>query len=253
MLSRIKTLEQNQKLLLGAVATLAVGGVGYLVYQHLLRKKEEERVVTKKPLVTTKKSKKEKNPNKCYGVLIAGPPGAGKGTQCALVIKRLGYTHISTGDLLREEVKNKTEIGKLAEGLMASGKLVPDDVVIKLVKNKLGEESVSEGGWLLDGFPRTVEQAKAMRENNILPDKMIVLDVPEDILVDRITGRRLDPVDNKIYHIKNDPPPSEEVAMRLTIRPDDTKEKLMTRLEAYRNNIELIKQFYDLNTMTNPY
>jgi len=192
---------------------------------------------------------KIQKPRRCHAVLIAGPPGSGKGTQCDLVVNRLGYNHISTGDLLREAVKNRTDLGLQAEGYMAQGKLVPDDLVINLVKVALSSDDVIEHGYLLDGFPRTLNQAKAMHDSDIIPEKLIVLETPDDILFERITGRRLDPDTNKTYHIKFNPPPNDEVAGRLIQRDDDTEEKLKTRLDQYHENIQLIKEFYGENFM----
>jgi len=179
-------------------------------------------------------------------VLLAGPPGAGKGTQCALLKERLGYTHISTGDLLREAVKQGTELGLKADGFMKAGKLVPDELVIGLVREKLADSHVLESGWILDGFPRTKVQAEAMAESNIVPDKFVILNVEDDALVHRITGRRTDPIDGKIYHVDslpNDP----EVVNRLVTRKDDNEEALRTRLTQYHENIEFIRDYYETN------
>eukprot|EP01129_Flabellula_baltica_P003642 TRINITY_DN1339_c0_g2_i1.p1 TRINITY_DN1339_c0_g2~~TRINITY_DN1339_c0_g2_i1.p1 ORF type:complete len:210 (-),score=60.13 TRINITY_DN1339_c0_g2_i1:14-643(-) len=177
---------------------------------------------------------------KCKGVLIAGPPGAGKGTQCEKIIPRLGYTHISTGDLLRAARSAGTELGNQAKAYMDAGELVPDELVIELVKQELTPE-VLESGWMLDGFPRTPVQAKALQDSGIQIDKMVLIEVPDDILYERITGRRLDKDTGKIYHVKFNPPPE---GANVYQRSDDTAEALEKRLELYHNNIDLIKEFY---------
>jgi len=176
--------------------------------------------------------------------LIAGPPGAGKGTQCDLIIKRLKYKHISTGDLLRSQAEEGTELGIQAQEFMGRGELVPDDLVIGMVKDVLSDPEVQQCGWMLDGYPRTLAQAQAMKENNILIDKMIILDIEDELLFKRITGRRMDPVTKSIYHIEFNPAPTEEITNRLIIRKDDNENALKKRLQEYHNNIQLIKDFY---------
>jgi len=232
-------------------ASLYLVSVGSFITISLKKKKKQELLSTRQNLkkITSKQKIKKiprdlsVKPSRCLGVLIAGPPGAGKGTQCELIIKRLGYSHISTGDLLRAAVKEGTELGLQAKQYMENGKLVPDDLVIGLVQEKLSNPDVNKNGWLLDGFPRTPGQAEMMKLNHIIPDKLILLDAPDEILTERITGRRMDPVDNKIYHIVNNPAPK-EIEHRLIIRKDDTIEKLKVRLEEYHNNIQLIRDFY---------
>jgi len=182
-------------------------------------------------------------PPRCNGVLIAGPPGAGKGTQCGLIIKRLKYKHISTGDLLRAQAEEGTDLGIQAQDFMGKGLLVPDDLVIGMVKEVLSDPEVQQCGWMLDGYPRTLAQAQAMKENNILIDKMIILDVEDQVLFKRIIGRRMDPETKQIYHLEFNPPPG-EIAHRLIIRKDDNEDALKKRLEEYHRNIELIKDFY---------
>eukprot|EP00850_Spirogloea_muscicola_P014012 SM000098S25092 [mRNA] locus=s98:116199:121868:- [translate_table: standard] len=141
-------------------------------------------------------------------------------------------THISAGDLLRAEVAAGTEYGKRVKSYMDSGSLVPDDVVITIVKDRLSRPDAQERGWLLDGYPRSASQAAALTNAGIQPELFILLEVPEDILVDRVAGRRMDPVTGKIYHLTYEPPESPEVAARLTQRSDDTEDKVCHRLTA---------------------
>jgi len=178
------------------------------------------------------------------GVIIAGPPAAGKGTQCEMIREMYGLCHISTGDLLREHVKTGTEVGKRAKAFMDSGKLVPDDVIIELVHAKMQEKGVKEKGWLLDGFPRTQAQAEALDKAGIVADTFVLIHVKDDVLVERVVGRRLDPDTGKIYHMTTNPPKDEETAARLTQRSDDTEEKIAVRIKQYHDNIAAIIDNY---------
>ncbi|KAM3762128.1 hypothetical protein ACB098_01G321100 [Castanea mollissima] len=182
-------------------------------------------------------------------VMISGAPASGKGTQCELIVQKFGLVHISTGDLLRAEVSSGTEIGNKAKEFMNAGHLVPDEIVTAMVTARLSREDAVERGWLLDGYPRSFAQAQSLEKLKIRPDIYIVLDVPDEILINRCIGRRLDPVTRKIYHIKNFPPETEEIKARLVIRPDDTEEKVKSRLEIYKKNSEAISSTY-LKIMT---
>ncbi|XP_030954728.1 adenylate kinase 5, chloroplastic [Quercus lobata] len=182
-------------------------------------------------------------------VMISGAPASGKGTQCELIVQKFGLVHISTGDLLRAEVSSGTEIGNKAKEFMNAGRLVPDEIVTAMVTARLSREDAVERGWLLDGYPRSFAQAQSLEKLKIRPDIYIVLDVPDEILINRCIGRRLDPVTRKIYHIKNFPPETEEIKARLVIRPDDTEEKVKSRLEIYKQNSEAISATY-LKIMT---
>ncbi|KAJ4881335.1 hypothetical protein Rs2_38390 [Raphanus sativus] len=177
-------------------------------------------------------------------VMISGAPASGKGTQCELIVQKFGLVHISTGDLLRAEVSSGTEIGKKAKEFMNSGSLVPDEIVIAMVAGRLSREDAKKHGWLLDGFPRTFAQAQSLDKLNVKPDIFLLLDVPDEILIERCIGRRLDPVTGKIYHIKSYPPESDEVKARLVIRPDDTEDKVKARLQIYKQNSEAIISAY---------
>uniref|UniRef100_A0A804IKW5 adenylate kinase n=1 Tax=Musa acuminata subsp. malaccensis TaxID=214687 RepID=A0A804IKW5_MUSAM len=159
-------------------------------------------------------------------VMISGAPASGKGTQCQMLVEKYGLVHISTGDLLRAEVSSGTEIGKKAKEYMDTGMLVPDEIVTDMVVSRLSQKDVREKGWLLDGYPRSSSQAGSLERMKIRPDIFIVLEVPDEILIDRCVGRRMDPVSGKIYHLKNFPPETEEISARLITRTDDTQEKV---------------------------
>jgi len=146
--------------------------------------------------------------------------------------------------MLRAAVAAETKVGKLAKEFMDSGKLVPDEVIIGVVKDRLAEEDCQKKGWLLDGFPRTAAQADALAESGISADCFLFLDVPDSILVERVVGRRTDPETGKIYHMTFSPPEDEEVLERLEQRSDDTEEKVKVRLEQFRNNVDAVKGSY---------
>jgi len=181
---------------------------------------------------------------KTLKMIIMGAPGCGKGTQCAKLVDQYNCVHLSTGDMLRAAVKAQSELGKQAKAFMDAGKLVPDELVISLIKERMGQQDVQERGWLLDGFPRTKAQADALEKNGIVPDVVVVIEVPDEILVERIVGRRSDPVTGKIYHMKFDPPTDEQVIARLVQRSDDSEEKVRPRLEAYKQYAEVLEQKY---------
>ncbi|KAI3464373.1 hypothetical protein Pfo_021036 [Paulownia fortunei] len=177
-------------------------------------------------------------------VMISGAPASGKGTQCELITKKYDLVHVAAGDLLRAEVASGTENGKQAKEFMERGQLVPNEIVVMMVKERLSQQDSQEKGWLLDGYPRSESQATALKKFGFDPDIFILLEVPEEILVERVVGRRLDPVTGKIYHLKYSPPESEEIAARLTQRFDDTEEKVKLRLVTHNSNVEAVLSMY---------
>jgi len=180
-------------------------------------------------------------PGKPPQIIIFGAPASGKGTQCEILKKELALVHLSTGDMLRDAVKKGTEIGNLAKSYMAAGKLVPDEVVIGIVKERLAQDDCVRRGWLLDGFPRTKPQAEALANAGIHPDRFILLNVPDETLIERVVGRRSDPVTGAIYHLKFAPPPNDSnVLGRLVQREDDTEEKARFRLSQYYANVQAV-------------
>mmetsp|Transcript_34016 Transcript_34016/g.87218 ORF Transcript_34016/g.87218 Transcript_34016/m.87218 type:complete len:307 (+) Transcript_34016:59-979(+) len=176
-------------------------------------------------------------------VVIAGPPAAGKGTQCEKIKAKYGYVHISTGDILRENVKAGTELGKKAKGFMDSGALVPSELIVDLVKDRLEQPDVKEKGCLLDGFPRAPDQAQAMVDAGLKVQRMLLIEVPDETLVERGCGRRLDPETGDIYHLKFKPPP-EDIVDRLVHRSDDQEEAIRNRLKGYHSQIDGIVPFF---------
>lgn len=181
-----------------------------------------------------------------------GPAGAGKGTMSDLILKEYDIPHISTGDMLRDNVRNNTELGNLAKSYMDAGNLVPDDVIIAMIEKRLQEDDCQKG-YLLDGFPRTLVQAEAFEkiENKIGKpvECVIALEVGFDTLVERITGRRICPKCGAIYHIHNKPSKIEGICdvcgSELTQRKDDTVEQLTVRMDGYEKSTKPVIDFYD--------
>lgn len=178
-------------------------------------------------------------------IIIAGAPAAGKGTQCEFIKSEFGVVHLSTGDMLRAAVSEGTDLGVKAKAFMDAGQLVPDELIIDVVCDRLKQPDCLSNGWLLDGFPRTKSQAEALSAAGMIPDKFILLDVPEEVLVERVTGRRTDPVTGKIYHMKFNPPENDEVADRLVQRSDDTAEKIVVRYREFQANIDSVRSSYE--------
>ncbi|MDY6825865.1 MAG: adenylate kinase [Bacillota bacterium] len=184
-------------------------------------------------------------------IILLGPPGAGKGTQAEQLVKEFGLAYISTGDILRKAVKEKTVLGRKAQDYMDSGQLVPDDLVIDIVKERLQEPDCQKGA-LLDGFPRTVAQAVAL--DKMLPligtkiDTVVLLEVDESELIDRLTGRRVCSNCGANYHMKFNPPKVRNVCDQcggdLFQRDDDTLETVKERLEVYKKQTEPLIDFY---------
>lgn len=182
-------------------------------------------------------------------MMISGAPASGKGTQCELITQKYGLVHVAAGDLLRAEIAAGSENGRRAKEYMEKGKLVPNEIVVMIVKERLLQPDSQEKGWLLDGYPRSTSQALALKGYGFEPDIFILLDVPEEILVERVVGRRLDPVTGKIYHLKYSPPETEEIASRLTQRFDDTEEKVKLRLNTHNQNVEAVLSMYEDKTI----
>ncbi|XP_030951517.1 adenylate kinase, chloroplastic-like isoform X1 [Quercus lobata] len=185
-----------------------------------------------------------KNPGEALKIMISGAPASGKGTQCELITQKYGLVHVAAGDLLRAEVAAGSDNGRQAKEFMEKGQLVPDEIVVMMVKERLLLPDAEENGWLLDGYPRSLSQATALKKFGFEPDLFILLEVPEDILVERVIGRRLDPVTGKIYHLKYSPPETEEIAARLTQRFDDTEEKVKLRLRTHHQNVEAVLSMF---------
>jgi adenylate kinase len=176
-------------------------------------------------------------------MILVGPPGAGKGTQAARLVDTFRIPHISSGDMLRAAVKDGTALGLEADRYMKSGQLVPDGVVIGMILERIAKPDC-DGGFMLDGFPRTRPQAEAldtaMTKAGVALDEVVLIEVPDQLIVERITGRRSD-ANGRIYHVKFDPPPA---GVAVTQRKDDTVEAVTTRLAKYHSETAPIIPFY---------
>lgn len=180
-------------------------------------------------------------------MIFIGPPGAGKGTQAARLVERFGIPHISTGDMFRAAIKQGTPMGLAAKKVMDAGGLVGDDIVVGMVRERLAQDDAQKG-FLLDGFPRTIPQAEALQallaDTGLELDAVALLEVPDDLIVDRIVHRRSDPETGAIYHLKFNPPPA-EIQDRLVHRKDDTEDACRNRLKAYHDQTAPLVPFYD--------
>ena len=184
-------------------------------------------------------------------ILLLGPPGGGKGTQAKFLIEKFTIPQISTGDMLRAHVKNKTDLGIKAKEYMDSGRLVPDDVIIGMMKVRLNEPDASKG-YILDGFPRTIPQAieldKLLYELNQKLNFVIFINVGDDSIVNRMGGRRVHPESGRVYHVEFNPPKvkdiDDETGDKLIIRKDDQEETVRKRLEIYHKETKPLIDFY---------
>ena len=181
-------------------------------------------------------------------IIFFGAPGAGKGTQAEIVSKKLDIPTISTGNMIREAIKNGTDMGNAAKSFIEAGKLVPDEVVIGIIKDRLDAEDCKKG-FILDGFPRTIPQAEALEAMGVKIDVVLNIEVSDEEIVTRMSGRRTCPKCGGTYHIVFNPTKTEGICdncgAELTIRKDDAPEVVKSRLEVYHNETEPLKDFYE--------
>jgi adenylate kinase len=180
-------------------------------------------------------------------LILLGPPGAGKGTQAAFICERYGIPQVSTGDMLRAAVKAGTPLGLAARKVMDAGQLVSDDVIIGLVKERLKQPDCAKG-YLFDGFPRTIPQAEAMKAAYVGLDYVLEIDVPDEEIVARMSGRRVHPASGRSYHVSFNPPKREgkddPTGEPLVQRDDDREETVKKRLEVYRAQTRPVVDYY---------
>jgi adenylate kinase len=179
-------------------------------------------------------------------IVLLGPQGAGKGTQAQRISEKAGAKHISTGDLVRAEIKSGSELGEKIKDYNDRGELVPDEIIIEMMRPYLDEAD----SWILDGFPRNESQAEALdellREIGAELDAAVALEAPDEVLIERLSGRRTSEATGRIFHVEHDPPPqnSEEDPGPFIQRKDDTEEALRRRLEVYHEHTEPLKHYY---------
>jgi adenylate kinase len=185
-------------------------------------------------------------------ILLIGPPGGGKGTQAKFIVNKLNIPQISTGDMLRENVNNKTSLGIEAQSYMKNGELVPDTTILNMMENRLNNKDCNYG-YILDGFPRTIPQAigldDLLKKLNQTLDIVIIIDVPDNSIVNRMSGRRLHPASGRIYHIIYDPPKKDGyddiTREKLIIREDDKEQTVRKRLNIYHDLTSPLINYYD--------
>lgn len=181
-------------------------------------------------------------------LILLGAPGAGKGTQANFIKEKYNIPQISTGDMLRAAIKAGTELGLAAKKVMDAGGLVSDDIMIGLVKDRL-QAADCANGYLFDGFPRTIAQADAMKDNGINVDYVLEIDVPDELIVERMSGRRSHPASGRVYHTKFNPPKADDIddltGEPLVQRDDDKEETVKKRLAVYHNQTEVLLGYYN--------
>lgn len=188
------------------------------------------------------------------GIVLLGPPGAGKGTQSIQLAQRLGLPHISTGDILRKNVKEKTSLGKEAKDYMERGLLVPDELVAQMLKKRFEEPDVKKG-FILDGYPRNLNQAKTLEDilspGNLSIDLVVYLDTSDAVIIQRLTGRRVCSLCGANFHITNMPPKKEGICDKcegsLYQRTDDQEATIKKRIEVYKNEVSSLIDYYKGN------
>ena len=179
-------------------------------------------------------------------LILIGPPGAGKGTQAEYLVERFQIPHISSGDMLRAAVAAGTALGTQADGFMKAGQLVPDELVIAMIIERTAQPDCAKG-FVLDGFPRTRPQAEALavdlEKAGVTLDAVVLIEVPDSRILERVTGRRMDPETGDIYHVQFKPPPT-DLADRVVQRKDDTEDACTARLEKYHAETAPVIPFY---------
>jgi len=180
-------------------------------------------------------------------IILLGPPGAGKGTQAQFITQRYQIPHLSTGDMLRQAVRKGSAIGEIAQKAMTSGTLVSDQIMVQLIDSRIAEPDC-QAGFLLDGFPRTLAQAQAIRDQQVLIDTVIDIGVSDAVVIRRLAGRRVHAPSGRVYHPEFNPPKVEgqddETGELLTQREDDREETVRRRLEIYRQQTLPLLDYY---------
>lgn len=187
-------------------------------------------------------------------IVLIGPPGAGKGTQASIISEMNQIPSISTGQILRDEVRVGSELGKSIKSIIDAGKLVPDELMLELISKRIAEKDC-EKGYILDGYPRTPKQAEALIELGIQPQIVLYLKINDEIIIERLSGRRVHEASGRTYHIVYNPPKNEEkddlTGEILVQRPDDQPENIKTRLTNYHLSTQPVINFYEQQSLEN--
>lgn len=188
-------------------------------------------------------------------LIFLGPPGAGKGTQAGFICQRFGIPQISTGDMLRAAIAAGSDLGLLVKKAMETGGLVTDSVIIRLVQERTGRPDCTNG-YLLDGFPRTMAQAEALDEAQVVMDAVVAIEVPDDEIVRRLSGRRSHPASGRVYHLINNPPKVDGVddvtGEPLVQRDDDREDVIRKRLKTFHNQTSILSSYYSSKGSSGP-
>ena len=180
-------------------------------------------------------------------IILLGGPGSGKGTQAGFLTRHFGIPQVSSGDMLRAAVREGTALGQKAKGIMDAGGLVPDDLIVAMIGERLDRPDCSEG-FVLDGFPRTIPQAEALRDAGVIIDTVLEIAVDDEEIVLRMSGRRVHPASGRVYHVVHNPPRvkgrDDETGEELIQRDDDREETVRTRLSVYREQTQPLVDFY---------
>ncbi len=190
-------------------------------------------------------------------IILLGPPGVGKGTQAVIISKEFNLCNISTGDILRESIKNEDELGKKIKHIVESGALVPDDMIIELIESKMDENNTYDG-FLFDGFPRTVKQAEGLdgllTKRNGCVDAVIAMNAADNVIIERLLARRICPQCGTVYNLLTNPPKDgkhcDVCGSELIVRKDDNRETILHRLEVYRESTAPLLEYYKDKVIT---
>jgi len=192
---------------------------------------------------------------KLMRLMLLGAPGAGKGTQAQYIIETYHIPQISTGEMLRNAVSQQSTLGQQVKTIMDKGELVPDDIIIGLVKQRIAESDCANG-FILDGFPRTLNQAKALNKEDVQLDLVIEIDVPDEVIIERMSGRLIHPASGRVFHKIYNPPKTEGVddatGEPLIQRDDDHEDTVRQRLKVYHEQTEPLVSFYQNEAQNNP-
>jgi adenylate kinase len=180
-------------------------------------------------------------------IILLGAPGAGKGTQAKIIQQKFNIAHISTGDMIRETIKSGSELGSELKQILDAGKLVSDQFIIKIVKDRISKDDC-KNGFMLDGVPRTIVQAEQLDALGVNIDYIVEVDIPDELLIERITGRRIHPASGRTYHVKFSPPKKDGVdditGEELILRTDDNEDTVKERLSVYHTQTSPLINFY---------